>query len=133
MIIRHILNSTNAESPERHGASYVETDDFISDRLVLAADNMGYSVSLTTLKAGMCKTMRYSEHFETCYCISGEGTITNTATGEVHTLASGVLYALDQHDEHQVETQAGMTMLCIFHPALNGNEKHRPDGSYAAA
>ena len=133
MIIRHARTENNAESPERNGASYIETDDFVSDRLVLAADQMGYSVSLTTLKAGMCKTMRYSEHFETCYCISGQGTITNTTTNEVHKLAPGVLYALDQHDEHHVETQAGMTMLCIFHPALNGNEKHQPDGSYAAS
>ena len=130
MIIRHIRTENNATSPERDGTSYIETDDFISDRLVLAADNMGYSVSLTTLKAGMCKTMCYSAHLETCYCLSGMGTITNTATGETHTLAPGVLYALDQHDEHRVETADGMTMLCIFQPALNGNEKHRPDGSY---
>src|SRR3546814_7015765 len=61
---------------------------------------MGFSFHITTIYQGAELPLHYKNHLETVYCISGEGSIENCASGEVHEIQPGVLYALDKHDRH---------------------------------
>jgi L-ectoine synthase len=94
---------------------------------------MGFSFHITTLQAGSEHTFHYKNHFESVYCISGTGSITDLATGETHEIRPGVMYALDQHDKHTVRAEEELVMACCFNPPVTGTKCIRPDGSYAAA
>ena len=104
-----------------------------SVRLLLADDGMGFSFHITTIEADSEHTFHYKNHFESVYCISGEGSIEDLATGEVHQIRPGVMYALDQHDKHTLRATKELVLACCFNPPVTGKEVHREDGSYAAA
>lgn len=114
------------------------TDKAVSDarwtsvRMLLAKDGMGFSFHITTLEAGSEHQFHYKNHFESVYCISGKGSITDVATGETHEIRPGVMYALDQHDKHIVRAEEELVMACCFNPPVTGTEVHQADGSYAA-
>jgi len=104
-----------------------------SVRMLLANDGMGFSFHITTLQAGSEHTFHYKNHFESVYCISGTGSITDLATGETHAIHPGVMSALNLHDPHTVRAQDELVLACVFNPPVTGKEVHREDGSYAAA
>ena len=56
--------------------------------------------------------------------------LTDLATGVVHRLAPGSMYALDRHDRHRLDSITAMRIVCVFTPALVGGETHDADGSY---
>ena len=97
-------------------------------------DAMGFSLNETVCLAGSVLELEYKHHLEACYCISGGASLTDLATGTVHRIEPGTLYALDQNDRHRVEVDAGqnMVLVSVFNPALSGTEVHGPDGSYEA-
>jgi len=78
-----------------------KTDRAVSDarwtsvRMLLADDAMGFSFHITVIEASSEHTFHYKNHFESVYCISGKGSIEDLATGEVHAIRPGVMYALD--------------------------------------
>lgn len=104
-----------------------------SRRLLLATDGMGYSLNDTIIEAGAEMTLEYKNHLEACYCVSGRGDVEDLATGAVHLIAPGTVYALDHHDRHTLRASADedMRLVCVFSPALRGTETHGPDGSYS--
>lgn len=104
-----------------------------SVRLLLAGDGMGFSFHITTIEGGSEHTFHYKNHFESVYCISGEGEIEDLATGEVHQITPGVMYALNLHDKHRLRARKELVLACCFNPPVTGDEVHRADGSYAAA
>ena len=104
-----------------------------SVRLLLADDGMGFSFHITTIGGGSEHTFHYKNHFESVYCISGEGEIEDLATGEVHQITPGVMYALNLHDKHTLRARRELVLACCFNPPVTGTEVHRADGSYAAA
>ena len=104
-----------------------------SVRLLLAGDGMGFSFHITTIEGGSEHTFHYKNHFESVYCISGEGEIEDLATGEVHQITPGVMYALNLHDKHTLRAREELVLACCFNPPVTGDEVHRADGSYAAA
>lgn len=116
-----------------------DTDRKIADarwtsvRMLLADDKMGFSFHITTLEAGSEHTFEYKHHFESVYCISGKGSITDLATGETHEIRPGVMYALNLHDRHILRSEEELVMACCFNPPVTGTEVHREDGSYAPA
>ena len=115
------------------------TDRAVSDakwtsvRMLLADDGMGFSFHITTLQAGSEHTFEYKHHFESVYCVSGKGSITDHGTGETHEIRPGVMYALNLHDRHTLRAEEELVMACCFNPPVTGTEVHQPDGSYAAA
>jgi len=113
--------------------AHVKGDSFESRRLLLAADGLGYSLHDTTCKAGTVQHLHYKNHIETNYIIEGRGSVTDVATGAVHPLAPGSVYVLDKHDAHILRAETDLRIVCIFTPALTGQEKHDADGSYPAA
>ena len=104
-----------------------------SVRLLLAADGMGFSFHITTIEGGSEHTFHYKNHFESVYCIEGRGSIEDLATGTVHPIRPGVMYALDKHDRHTLRCEETLVLACCFNPPVTGTEVHREDGSYAPA
>ena len=104
-------------------------------RLLVKADGMGFSMTETRVAPGAVLQLQYLNHIEACYCIGGEGEVQELATGAVHRIRPGVLYAPDKHDAHvlKVTGEAPLHLICVFSPALQGDEVHGPDGSYAAS
>lgn len=114
-----------------------DTDRAVSDarwtsvRMLLADDKMGFSFHITTLEAGSEHEFEYKNHFESVYCMSGKGSITDLATGETHEITPGVMYALNLHDRHILRAEQELVMACVFNPPVTGKEVHQADGSYA--
>ncbi len=123
MIVRTLRE---AESGERR----VVSEGWESARLLLKNDGMGFSFHITTIYAGANLTMHYQNHLESVYCISGEGEIEDLASGQIHPIAAGTVYALDQHDKHILRAKSEMKMACVFNPPLNGKEVHNEQGAY---
>ncbi|SLN69763.1 L-ectoine synthase [Roseivivax jejudonensis] len=116
-----------------HGTDRSVSDaEWTSIRMLLADDQMGFSFHITHIKAGSEHTFHYKNHFESVYCIKGKGTIEDLATGEVHEITPGVMYALDKHDKHTLRCEEDFAFACCFNPPVTGKEVHREDGSYAA-
>jgi len=119
------------EIVEKERDRVVSDADWSSVRLLLASDNMGFSFHITFLHAGSEHTFEYKNHFESVYCMSGKGTITDLATGETHAIRPGVMYALDKNDRPTLRAEEELVMACVFNPPVTGNEVHQEDGSYA--
>lgn len=115
------------------------TDKAVSDarwtsvRMLLADDGMGFSFHITVIEAGSVHQFHYKHHFESVYCISGRGSITDLGTGETHEIRPGVMYALNLNDKHVVRAEEELVLACVFNPPVTGTEVHREDGSYAPA
>ncbi len=101
-----------------------------SRRLLLRRDEMGFSLHDTTVSAGSELNLQYRHHLEACYIIAGEAELTDAATGETHQLGPGSLYALDQHDRHTLRVRTDLRLVCVFTPALAGQETHDAEGSF---
>ena len=104
-----------------------------SRRLLLASDNMGYSLTDTIIDEGTASLLEYRNHLEACYCIEGEGQITDLANDETHDIRPGTIYALNKHDRHVLRANKGthMRMVCVFNPPLTGREVHDESGAYS--
>jgi L-ectoine synthase len=102
-----------------------------SRRIILKRDGMGCSVHDTVVLEGTELRMQYKHHLETNYCIEGEGEVEEVATGKIHPLKPGTVYALDKNDPHIVRALKGdLRVVCVFFPALSGNETHDAEGGY---
>lgn len=123
MIVR---NLDVAENSDRR----VVSNGWESTRLLLKNDGMGFSFHITTIYEGANLEMHYQNHFESVYCISGEGEIKDLATGEVHPIKAGTMYALNDHDKHVLRAFKEMKMACVFNPPLHGKEVHNAEGAY---
>jgi len=104
---------------------------FTSHRLLLADDDMGYTMTKTVVHPGEPQRWHYKHHLESCYCVSGKGLLTNVGTGQYWSIEADTTYVLDAHEEHQFEALEETVLICVFNPPLTGREVHRDDGSYA--
>jgi L-ectoine synthase len=108
----------------------VDNGNWVSRRLLLRKDGMGFSMHETILRAGTETYMWYKHHLEAVYCIDGEGEVEDLATGTIHRLEPGTLYALDEHDKHIVRAKTDIRTICVFYPPLSGREVHDEEGVY---
>jgi len=116
----------------RHSDRNIVTPQWESARVLLKGDAMGFSFHITTLYAGGEIHMHYKNHLEAVFVISGQGTIEDLGTGEIHDLAPGTLYALNAHDRHIVRPKTDIVTACVFNPPVVGNEVHDESGAYPA-
>jgi len=105
---------------------------FVSERLIVADDDVGYSLTKTSIPGGRKEVWHYKNHFESCYVISGEAIISDCA-GVRHNLSVGDTYILNNNDKHLFESITDVVLLCVFNPPLIGNELHDTDRSYPVA
>lgn len=112
----------------------VDGGNWVSRRLVLADDGMGYSVHDTVIRAGTETHIHYRHHLESVYCIAGAGEVETVADGRIWPIGPDTIYVLDANDEHYLRAHEGadMRMVCVFRPALTGHEVHDADGVYPA-
>ncbi|MCP3961999.1 MAG: ectoine synthase [bacterium] len=101
-----------------------------SRRLLLAADGLGFSLHDTLIRAGTSIEMQYRHHVEAVYCVEGRGSIRNLEDGAVTEIVPGTLYALDGHERHLLAAESELRLVCVFNPALTGDEVHDADGTY---
>ena len=106
-----------------------------SRRFLVRDDGMGYSLTDTLIDPNTKSTLEYKNHLEACYCIAGSGKVIDEQTGEEHEIIAGTMYALNENDRHQIVTgDEGLRLVCMFTPALRGDEVHnlKGDGSSSA-
>jgi L-ectoine synthase len=102
--------------------------------MIVKSDGIGYSVHETRVHEGAELHLHYKHHYEANYCVAGEAEVTDVATGAVHTIRPGTLYALDKSDKHILRATKGeLHLVCVFNPPLSGQETHDADGSYELA
>jgi L-ectoine synthase len=108
----------------------VATPNWVSRRLLLKDDGMGFSLHETTVHPGTQTYIWYANHLEAVYCIEGEGEVETLADGRIHPIRPGVVYALDRHDKHYLRAHTRMRLVCVFNPPLTGREVHDENGVY---
>ncbi|MBW4721899.1 ectoine synthase [Saccharothrix obliqua] len=106
----------------------VEWGNGLSYRFLVEADNMGFTVAHTMVRAGSKSPLHYRRHLEACYCIAGRGQVV-TGDGVAHNIEPGVIYALNEHDEHFLIAgpEEDLELISVFNPALRGDERHHLD------
>ncbi len=102
-----------------------------SRRFLLADDGVGFTLTETRVQAGAEQTMWYKHHIEANYVIEGEGEVEDLETGETFPLMAGTMYTLDKHEKHKLTAKTDLKIVCVFAPALTGQEKHDKDGAYS--
>ncbi len=117
MIVRSIEDIINSDRNVAWGNGQ-------SRRLLLESDSMGYSLTDTIISAGTTSLLEYKNHLEACYCIEGEGTVKTAEEGETYSIKAGTMYALDKNDKHYLTAHTTMRLVCVFLPALVGQEAH---------
>ncbi|GEB52461.1 MULTISPECIES: ectoine synthase [Streptomyces] len=112
----------------------VEWGNGLSRRFLLASDGVGYSLTDTLVRAGTKSRLEYRNHIEACYCIEGSGEVIEL-DGTAHPIEQGRMYALDNHDPHYLvaSPHEDMRLVCVFIPALGGDEAHSLDEHRSSA
>jgi L-ectoine synthase len=108
----------------------VDVANWTSRRFLLKGDGMGFSMHDTIIKAGTETFIWYAHHLEAVYCIEGSGEVELVDSGKVYPIEPGTLYALDGHEKHFLRARTQMRMVCVFNPALTGQEVHDEEGVY---
>lgn len=99
---------------------YVHWGNGTSHRLLVEKDGMGFTMCHTIVHAGTSTRLKYDNHLEACYCIEGTGWL-READGTKHRIAPGVMYALDQNDDHTLiaDDQGNLVLVSVFNPPPN--------------
>lgn len=123
MIVRSLLE---IEDTDRD----VRTPNWRSKRLVLAREQVGFSMHETVLDAGSINDFWYANHVEAVFVVAGEGELLDKETGITYQLGPGSLYLLDRHEHHQLRPKTEMRTVCVFNPPVTGREVHDENGVY---
>ncbi|MGN2392685.1 ectoine synthase [Pelomicrobium sp. G1] len=123
MIVRRVSDVLGTERD-------VHAPNWVSRRLLLKRDGMGFSLHETIIHAGTETSMWYRHHLEAVFCVEGEGEVETLADGAIHSITPGTLYALDRHDKHVLRARTDMRLVCVFNPPLTGAEVHDEEGVY---
>lgn len=113
------------------GARDVAWGNGRSRRFLLRDDNLGYSLTDTIVFAGTDSLLEYKNHLEACYCIEGEGEV--EAGGQIYPIVPGCLYALDGKEPHHLRAKTDLRLICVFNPALRGDERHQLGGTRSSS
>jgi L-ectoine synthase len=112
----------------------VRTETWMSRRVLLSKDGMGFSFHETTIFPGTRTHIHYRNHLEAVWCIEGDGAVETIADSKRYELGPGVVYALNEHDEHWLcGGEKPLRVICVFNPPLTGQEVHDENGVYPLA
>lgn len=124
MIVRDVKDTIGTKDE-------IVTDTWISRRVLLKKDGMGFSFHETTILPGTETHIWYKNHVEAVFCVEGDGEIETVADGKKYKLGPGVMYALNDNDEHYLRGgKQPLRVICVFNPPLTGQEVHDADGVY---
>jgi L-ectoine synthase len=126
MIVRSLNEILNTDKEVK-----AENNNWVSRRLLLKKDGMGFSLHDTIIFAGTETNIWYKNHLEAVYCIDGEGELEDLDdNSRKHKIVPGVMYALDKNEKHILRAKKDLRLICVFNPPVTGTEVHLPDGSY---
>lgn len=126
MIVRDVKDVIGTERE-------VRTENWMSRRVLLKSDGMGFSFHETTIFPGTETHIHYKNHLEAVWCVEGDGEIETVADGKKYAIKPGIVYALNEHDEHYLRGgKEPMRLICVFNPPVSGTEVHDADGVYPA-
>ncbi|WP_181349103.1 ectoine synthase [Thalassobacillus sp. CUG 92003] len=108
----------------------VQDDNWVSRRLLLREDNVGFSLHDTVLYEGTETYIWYKNHIEAVYCIEGEAEIETLKDGKKYQIKPGTMYCLDGNEKHYLRAKTDFRVVCVFNPALVGDEVHDEEGVY---
>jgi L-ectoine synthase len=111
------------------GPHDVQGDGWRARRHFVRSDGLGFSMSETSVEAGREMELWYKHHQEACYVIEGSAEICERDTGTVQRIGPGDAYA-PGNDRHTIRVLEPLRLVCVFNPALTGQETHDADGSY---
>jgi len=95
-----------------------------TSRFLVAADGREFTITDAHITGGTEMMLAYQNHYEACYCVSGEGEII-LGDDLIH-LGPGMVYAPDKGEVHTMRALTDIHLVCVFSPALRGDETHRP-------
>jgi L-ectoine synthase len=121
-----VINVDNLKGTERD----VQFTGGNSLRPILESDNMGFTFCRTHIPKGEPNYWHYTNHLESCYCVSGTGELIDLETNEVYKIAPGVIYILDKNQRHTFQAFTDVVLISIFNPPLKGTESHDENGNY---
>ena len=107
-----------------------ENGNWVSRRMLLKKDGMGFSFHETIIYAGTETHIWYQNHLEAVYCVEGSGELESLKDGTLYPIKPGVMYALNEHDNHLLRGHEDMRLICVFNPPLRGDEVHDENGVY---
>lgn len=85
-----------------------------SRRMLLASDNIGYSITDTLIEQDVSLTLEFKKHIVSCYCIEGIGKVCDLSLGSIFELLPGSLYSLNFHDRHILTAITKLRLVCVF-------------------
>jgi len=115
MIVRSLENMFLSEC-------HVQRSNWASTRLIVEADKMGFSLHVTHIYPGETGITEYPNHLEAAYCIAGSATLIFNEDSRRESISPGTVYALNLNDKHRMEVHEELVLVCVFSPALQGNE-----------
>lgn len=122
-----VVNEKNVISNNRK----VRFNEGISLRYLLESDNMGFSLHKTIIPAGQKGNWHYKHHKEACFCIQGNGILTNLENGKSYEIKKDTCYVLDENENHTFESITDVILISVFNPPCTGSEVHLEDNSYS--
>jgi L-ectoine synthase len=125
MIVRTLDEIKGSENDVK-----AETGAWVSRRMLLKKDGMGFSFHDTKIYKGTETLIWYKKHLEAVYCVKGRGELEVIETGEIFKIEDGTMYALNNHEKHYLRAFEDMRLICVFNPPLTGREIHDSDGVY---
>lgn len=125
MIVRTLDEIKGSENDVK-----AETGAWVSRRMLLKKDGMGFSFHDTKIYKGTETLIWYKNHLEAVYCVEGSGELEVIETGEIFKIEDGTMYALNNHEKHYLRAFEDMRLICVFNPPLTGREIHDSDGVY---
>lgn len=104
-------------------------------RLLLKADNAGFSVSEARMRTGTVANLWYKNHWEANYVRSGTAVLEDMVAGRHWNLKTGDLYLVGPTDRHRMTATSPevFRVVSVFNPPIAGNETHDADNAYAAS
>lgn len=97
---------------EQHG------DTWVSKRIVLSDDEVGFSYHETSVAAGTETPLHYPDYIEAVWLIEGTGQLVDRDNDITYGLAPGTMYLLDGHERHTIIAHTQLRMYCVFNPAV---------------
>jgi len=101
---------------------HVKRKNWSSKRMVIASDNLGFSMHITRIYPGKTGVTHYPDHVEAAYCVQGVATVFYEDGRRSARIVPGTMYALNDHDMHTMLVEEELVLLCVFNPALIGSE-----------
>ena len=85
--------------------------NWVSKRIILGGDGVGFSFHETTIEAGSVNEFHYANHVEAVWLVEGTGTLLDRETGETYPLAPGTMYLLNGHERHTVTADTQLRIV----------------------